>query len=238
MTLGAIILCRYNSSRLPGKILRKVKGKTILENIILRLQECANLDKIIIATSQESTDDLIAEFCDSNNFNCFRGDLNNVAGRFLSAAETYELDYAIRVNGDNIFIDLATMESMIDIAKRQSLSFVSNVPGRTFPYGMSIEIVETAFYRSMYNAFSSPDHYEHVTKYLYEEDRTDSTCFVKNDKHPELSHVQMAVDTHDDLDRTKYIADKLEEFPFKYSMTEIGAALESYNCLQELQNEH
>ena len=237
MTLGAIILCRYNSSRLPGKILNKVKGKTILENIVLRLRACKNLDKIIVATSLEATDDPIAEFCASHSYQCFRGDLNDVAGRFLHTAETYELDYAMRVNGDNIFIDLETMEHMIDTVKKQNFAFVSNVPGRTFPYGMSIEIMNTAFYRSMYDTFSTTDHYEHVTKFLYEAERTTSTLFVKNEKHPELSHVQMAVDTPEDLIRTKYIADKLEGFPLEYAMTEIGAALESYNCKKELCND-
>lgn len=95
MKIGAVILCRYNSSRLPGKIFEKVKGRSILENIVFRLEQAQNLDEIIVATSEEESDNIIADYCKNEGISCYRGDLNKVADRFLGAAEHHQLDYAL-----------------------------------------------------------------------------------------------------------------------------------------------
>ena len=56
MKIGAIVICRYNSSRLPGKILKKINNKALLTYIIERLKCVQNLDEITVATSEEATD--------------------------------------------------------------------------------------------------------------------------------------------------------------------------------------
>ena len=230
MKVGAVILCRYNSTRLPGKILKQVKGRSILENIIRRLETVDNLDKIIVATSAKETDDAIANYCSEQNITCYRGDLSNVAHRFLSASEHHQLDYAIRINGDNIFVDTETLSEMINTAVEKELDVVSNVPGRTFPYGTSIEIMKVNFYSETYKKFSNEGHFEHVTKYIYDNEVRDSFHFVKNYKYPQLSHQQMAVDTQEDLDRAIFIADTLKEFPIEYNLQQISQAIDKYKA--------
>ncbi len=205
-----------------------VKGKTVLGNIIERLETAKYIDSIIVATSEERTDDAIAAYCEDNHINVFRGSLNNVAERFKSCAELYKLDYAMRINGDNIFIDIETVDFLARNAKEESLDFVSNVPGRTFPYGMSIEIVKTSFYERVYNSFESEAHYEHVTKYIYDNAIPQSSYLHKNKKYPELKSMQMAVDTQEDLDRAKFVADELSDFPKSYSLEDISSAIKKY----------
>ena len=229
MKIGAIILCRYNSSRLPGKILEEVKERSILENITLRLEQVKNLDKIVVATSEEASDDVINDLCKAERISCHRGDLNNVAERFLSAAQEFQLDYAIRINGDNIFIANTIMEKMINIAKEQNLDFVSNVPGRSFPYGMSIEILKTSYYAELIKGFSKSEHFEHVTKYIYDNDTEMGQYFVTNEDFPELKMQQLAVDTPEDLNRAKFIAGHLENFPTSYTLCDISYAVKLFN---------
>lgn len=228
MKVGIIILCRYNSTRLPGKILKKIRGKSILGNIYERLQTSKVVHEIIVATSQESSDDIISDYCNDQSIPCFRGDLNNVSKRFLDCALSNDLDYAIRINGDNIFIDVDTLDQLVLDATSNNLHFCSNVPGRTFPYGMSIEVVNTDFYSKCYKEFTNPDHFEHVTKYLYDHcDKTDDFHFHKNTIYPELQGVQMAVDTLEDFEKARAIANELENFPVSYSMKSIANILKN-----------
>ena len=84
MKIGFVIICRYNSSRLPGKILMEINGKSILQYIIERLSLVVPENNIVVATSEEKTDNPIAEYCIKNKINVFRGSLDNVALRFLN----------------------------------------------------------------------------------------------------------------------------------------------------------
>ena len=81
MKIGIIVLCRYNSSRLPGKILLKISGKTILQHIIDRLLCIKGGYPICVATSSEIDDKPIIDYCKGNNINFFDGSKKNVASR-------------------------------------------------------------------------------------------------------------------------------------------------------------
>ena len=117
MKIGIIVLCRYNSSRLPGKILLKISGKTILQHIIDRLLCVKGGYPICVATSSEIDDKPIIDYCKGNNIKFFDGSKKNVASRFLNCAKANNFDYATRINGDNLFTDPLIIEDMINIAK-------------------------------------------------------------------------------------------------------------------------
>ena len=119
MKIGIIVLCRYNSSRLPGKILLKISGKTILQHIIDRLLCVKGGYPICVATSSEIDDKPIIDYCKGNNINFFDGSKKNVASRFLNCAKANDFDFATRINGDNLFTDPLIIEDMIDIAKNR-----------------------------------------------------------------------------------------------------------------------
>ena len=140
-----------DSKRLPGKVLKKIKGKEISKYIYERL-EMTNVDKdnIIFATSNEKKDDEIAKFCYKNSYRCFRGSKNNVALRLLNCAKYYDFDAFIRINGDNVFTDKDVINEMINIFKNNKYDIVTNIPNRTFPYGTSVEIIRTKFYDTIY----------------------------------------------------------------------------------------
>src|SRR5690606_34983304 len=80
MNINAIVFARYNSSRLPGKVLYKLGSKTILGYCIDKLKNIPNIG-IVVATSREESDSPIIDWCITNNVDFFRGDLKNVASR-------------------------------------------------------------------------------------------------------------------------------------------------------------
>lgn len=221
MSLGIIILSRYSSSRLPGKVLMPIAGKPLLAHITDRLQRISPTYPLLVATSADPSDDAIANFCRQQQLRCFRGSLEDVAGRFLAAARQEGWEYAVRINGDNLFVDLEALQKMTTMAETGQYDFISNVPDRTFPYGMSIEIVRVDFYEEVY-AQLSDDHYrEHVTLYLYDHPELGRRYYHYNTRYPELAGKKLAVDTPADLIRAEGI---LQHLPAdRYTLADLAA---------------
>lgn len=220
MKVGIILLCRYNSSRLSGKILKQINGRSVLGHILDRLNFLSHNNQIIVATSDEKSDDDIEEFCRYSNVDCYRGSLDNVADRFLSCAKYYGLDYAIRINGDNIFTPWDVLIPMIAIAKTDNYQFITNVVGRTFPKGMSIEIINTKFYADNIDKFSSEDK-EHVTLWFYKNSDVCKKYEYLNDIIEEAKGLDLALDTQEDFENTKYIMSQMDRYPATYTFKEI-----------------
>tara|TARA_B110000003_G_scaffold89243_1_gene91295 strand:+ start:13 stop:705 length:693 start_codon:yes stop_codon:yes gene_type:complete len=208
MKTGIIVLCRYSSSRLRGKILKKIYGKTILSIVIDQLKLKFSNDQIIVATSNHKSDRKIISHCIKNEFNYFVGDLEDVSKRFLDCANKYNFDYAVRINGDNVFIDTKSLDSMIRIAETNSYDLITNVPGRTFPYGMSIEIININYYKSVISNFSNANK-EHVTNWFYDNPELVNSYIYLNDKFSNLNGIKLAVDDERDLKNCELIYNKL-----------------------------
>lgn len=208
MKIGIIILCRHGSKRLPGKILAEIRGRSLLGIILDRIECGAPGVPVVVATSSHGSDDAIAEFCRRSSVPCYRGSLDDVAGRFLGCAEHFGLTHAVRINGDNLFVDPMTLNAMLAIAQTEAYDLVTNVPGRTFPTGMSIEIVETAFYRKSIEQTVDPAHREHVTSWLYERRDQGRWYIFENRVCPQAAGLQLAIDTAADLERARSILDR------------------------------
>jgi len=218
----AIILSRFNSSRLPGKALLTIRGKPILSYIIERLEQIMPREDIVLATSEEKTDDPIAEYAEEVGIGIFRGPLENVSRRFFDAANSGNYDYAVRINGDNVFVDTNVLQSMIGISKSGRFDFISNVKGRTYPKGMSIEIARLDWYKKLLNTIEEDDRYrEHVTLYIYEKEPAGEYYFKMNKELPAAAGIQLALDTPEDLERTRRIISTFDHPHFTYNLKEI-----------------
>ncbi len=206
---------------MPGKILKKIGPKTVLEYIYDRLSLVTGAQSIIVATSTEKNDNKIAEFCSNNNIKCYRGENENVANRILTCAQENKFDYFIRINGDNIFTDPVLIDEMIGITIEGGYDFVSNVKGRTFPVGMCVEILKTAFYKDIVEKFDDPSHFEHVTLYLYENGGLNNAFFYMNTGCPQASGLRLALDNEEDFVFLNSIVRKMRKPHTEYSFKEI-----------------
>jgi len=202
MRIGCIILARYNSTRLPGKALREIDGKALLHQIYDTLSDFFPDCQLVVATSKEDSDQPIADYCKQHAIQCFRGSLERVAQRFYDCALAYDLDYAFRINGDNVFVETRSLQQMMDTARQdRSLDFLSNVKGRTYPFGMSVELLKTSFYGKLLLKFQDNERYqEHVTLYLYENEQEGKRKYFYNEEYPEAQGVHLAVDTPKDFE--------------------------------------
>lgn len=220
MKIGVIVIARSNSSRLPGKVLRTLHGQPVLGYIFERLKYVVDSADIVVATSNESQDDLIEFYCQQQGIKTFRGSLTNVAERFLGAAKAHNYDYAVRINGDNLFVDVSALKAMMSLTSR-GYEFISNVKNRTFPRGMSIEIVKTDSYAAHFPFFQSADYLEHVTKYFYDHEDKLSSFHYENHECPEAANLQLAIDTEYDFRLAEKILARFEKRHTEYTLREL-----------------
>ncbi|MCH9769689.1 MAG: NTP transferase domain-containing protein, partial [Gammaproteobacteria bacterium] len=96
-----IIQARMASNRLPAKIMLDLAGKPLLARVIESVRATQCIDELIVATSDDGSDDITKAFCEQNKMPCFRGSSSNVLARFYQAAKIYQPKYIVRITADN-----------------------------------------------------------------------------------------------------------------------------------------
>jgi spore coat polysaccharide biosynthesis protein SpsF len=185
-------------------------------------RQVQGLDVIALGTTTREVDEPLVTFAASEGIACIRGDTNDVAGRFLSAMAALGVDAGLRLNGDSPLNRPALLAEAIRVFRTGAWDMVSNVPGRTFPYGVSVEVIGLPAMKQAYEVMSDGGHREHVTQYFYE--RSDTLrlyCMTSgNDAYRGL---QLAVDTERDLDRFAWIQAQLGARLSSASLDEVCA---------------
>ncbi|MCM8530268.1 MAG: NTP transferase domain-containing protein [Lentisphaeraceae bacterium] len=208
MSVGAILLSRLDSSRLPGKALVEIDGKPLIGHVIDMCREIVGIDKIILATTNRPMDDPLAEYANQLNINCFRGGLDNVAERFLGAMVEFDVEWALRINGDSPLNDPGLLSEGVRKALLNDFDLITNVQERTFPYGMSMECISRVAMVKACKAMYERSHLEHVTKFFYDNQGQFKIYNMISGKE-EYIGVQLAVDTVDDLKRFTWIKEHI-----------------------------
>jgi spore coat polysaccharide biosynthesis protein SpsF len=199
----ATIQARFTSQRLPGKVLRPLRGRPLLAHLLDSLQHCRTLDGIILATSRDDADDPVAAFATAAGVACYRGPLHDVATRMLQAAGVADADAIVRISGDSPLLDPALVDHAVDVFRAQPVDLVSNVVRRTFPRGQSVEVISTRALARAIPGMATADEREHVTTHFYRR----PACYLIRSfeaEHPRPD-VQLSVDEPADLARCEAI---------------------------------
>lgn len=223
MRVGAIIQARTSSSRLPGKMLTEVGGKSLLAWVAERLEHAGSLDEIVLATSAEASDDALAALGGALGLPVVRGALDDVAGRMLLAARERGLDAFVRVNGDSPLLDPRLVDRGVDLLKATGADLASNVVRRTFPKGESVEVLDTAAYGRAYEYMTAKEHLEHVTAYLYAHPA--GFTIESFESGHDWGAIQLSVDSPEDLERFSAIARTFDRPHWEYGVDEIVSML-------------
>ncbi len=205
MHIGAVVICRLDSSRLPGKALMKIGGKTILSTVVRRCRMAKELeDSVVVATTDRAVDDPIAQHCIENEICVYRGHLDDVAGRALACAESNGFSHFLRVNADSPLVDPGLLSEACSAVRDDAYDIITNLCPRSFPYGVSIELVRTALFRAACNEMTLASHKENVTQFLYQD--IHRYRFLNIMKPGEdWSTIRLTVDTQDDFRLFKVI---------------------------------
>lgn len=197
MKTAIIIQARMTSTRLPGKVLKSVLNKSLLEYQIERLRQCQLVDEIIVATTTNFADDPIVNLCQKLDIKIFRGPEEDVLTRYYHAALEYTVDLIVRITSDCPLIDPAIIDNILDYYNNNAFDYVSNTLQRTYPRGMDTEVLSFNVLEQAYHEARLPEEREHVTPFIYRNPRRFS---LGNFMNPiDLSDHRWTVDTMEDL---------------------------------------
>ena len=195
------IQARSNSKRFRNKILKKIYWLPIIMHVVNKVKKAKLVKDLIVATSKNKTDDTLIKTLKSFKIKYFRGELDNVALRFLNLAKKKKCKYFARVSGDSPLLDYQVIDKAIKIHKKnKSFDLISNVFPRTFPKGQSIEIIKVKSLENNIQRMSSNE-LEHVTRYFY---KNKNNFKIKNFKNnSKKKFIKLSIDTAGDFNKIK-----------------------------------
>jgi spore coat polysaccharide biosynthesis protein SpsF len=205
---AAIILARYDSSRLPGKAMKTLAGKPLLAwSVEPFVKDPSFLP--VVATTKRECDNPICDLAKRLGAIVYRGSLEDVAGRTLSAARAVNTELFARVNGDSPFVRIDLLNNALNLMHNSDCKFCTNLFPRAFPYGISVEIFDTDFFENFYHKFYSDNQREHVTSYFYEKNLLHLAATIPY-IHGNDHDVRLVVDTMEDHVFVEKLINKLD----------------------------
>ena len=192
----AIIQARYNSTRFPGKVLKKINNTTILEILIKRLSKSKYISKIIVACSKNEKDKAILNICKKLGINYFTGSEDDVLERFYKAAKKFKGENIVRITGDCPLIDPQTIDDVISNFFSNNADYASNTNPPTFPDGFDVELFKFSTLKEAHIKARQSTEREHVTPFIINNKK-----FKKfNLKYPtDYSSLRLTLDEKEDF---------------------------------------
>ena len=196
MKIVALVQARMGSTRLPGKVLKSIVDKPMIELLLARLSQSSELDEIVVATSEEVQNDKLQLMVESLGYQCTRGSEKDVLHRFYESAKLVGADVIVRITGDCPLVDSVLVNQCIQGYKETNVDYFSNINSATYPDGLDIEVMSFESIERANNETDSEFDREHVTPYIRNSDSF-SKSSMQHDK--DLSNQRWSVDEPEDL---------------------------------------
>lgn len=204
--VAAVVQARMSSQRLPGKVLASLPAGgdsdlTVLDWTVQRLHLAETVQVVVVATSEDPSDDILAEHCSRRGYGVFRGSLDDVLDRFHGAAQAVHADVVVRITADCPLVDPAVVDLVVSQHIARGSRFSANrLPPphrRTFPVGLDVEVTNVDDLERAWREAVESSHREHVMPYLYE-GRESEVHLVHADV--DAGDVRWTIDTPEDLE--------------------------------------
>jgi len=202
MKILAITQARYGSSRLPGKILKEIEGKTLLELHIRRIIQSKLITKLKVATTNEPDIQKIEDVCKKLNIDVFKGSLEDVLERFYFAAKNENPDWIVRLTSDCPLIDYVVIDSVVEFALINNCDYASNTLNPTYPDGIDVEVFKYSVLEQAYNGATLKSDREHVTPFIWRNSSFKGGTKFKSmsyENQKDFSGVRLTVDKQEDF---------------------------------------
>jgi glutamate-1-semialdehyde 2,1-aminomutase len=215
--ISVIIQARFGSTRFPGKILSKIKDKTLLEILIKRLLLSKKISNIFVACTKNKKDDQIIKICNKLKIKTFRGSERNVLSRYYNTANLNNVQNIVRITSDCPLIDPIILDKFIDKFFSENFDYLSNIIEPTYPDGMDIEIFKFKVLKERYLKKISKLEQEHVTIGIKKIRKYKKFNFKLL---KDYSKLRLTIDTKEDFIFLKKLLKKFNN-NFKISFSEI-----------------
>lgn len=217
--VGIITQARMTSSRLPGKIFKRVNNVPLLKYHIERILKTGF--RVIVATTANSTDDIVAEFAQDNNIDFYRGSETNVLSRFYEAAVKFKLDTIIRVTSDCPLVDPYLIRNNVEnyVQLNDKKLYMSNGIERTYARGFDFEVFSFELLKEAHENATDLSDLEHVTPYIWK-NRSGNVTLFSVQQADNNSNLRVTVDTQEDFELVKILIEKYDVEKLAYSEIE------------------
>lgn len=204
MKIVGITQARVGSTRLPGKILLRIKDKTLLQYHLQRAAQSVTVEDWIVATTNEEGSDQIVTIADSCHIKAFKGDTHNVLKRFYDALKGSHADYIVRITSDCPLIDPELIDKVVTHAVSNNLDYCST--SNTYPDGMDVEVFRFSVLEECYHKATLPSDKEHVTPYIRRNAKAEHSF---SDCSEDFSAVRLTVDEPEDFNTIQRVIEEL-----------------------------
>jgi spore coat polysaccharide biosynthesis protein SpsF len=194
---------------LPGKIMRPVVGKPLLELLVERLKRASKLDGIVIATTTNAGDDQVESLTQQLGIGCFRGSEHDVLDRVLGAAHAAQADVIVEITGDCPLIDFQVIDKLVETYQANEFDYVANVLKRTYPRGLDTQVFATSVLEEVARLTDDPVDHEHVSLYIYQHPERFKLHNVESGLPEEYWDLRLTVDTAEDFELVQRIYQEL-----------------------------
>ncbi len=164
MEVLAIVQARCSSSRLPGKVIKSLAGKPMIVQELERLARSKMIDKIVLATSVEASDDPLAEVVTAHGIDVFRGNLDDVLDRYYQCAKENQPLHVVRITGDCPVIDWRIVDKVITAHVEHGNDYTNT--SSDYPDGLDTEVIKFSAMEDAWKNAKLLSEREHVTLYL------------------------------------------------------------------------
>ena len=196
MKIVAIVQARMGSKRLPGKVMRSVNGKSVIELLLMRLSKSKLIDLIVVATSKEPVNEPLIKHIEELGFFCEQGSEDDVLSRFYEVANKYKADVIVRITGDCPVIDSELVDEVINGYLSSETEYFSNVHPPTYPDGLDVEVFSREVLNKTNKEAKLLSDREHVTSFIIQSNKFSID----------------GISYKDDLSRMRWTLDELDDF--------------------------
>jgi len=213
----AFLQARMGSSRLPGKVLMPLRGQSILERAIRRLQAAGAVDAVAVLTTRLSEDDAIVQKALEMDALVHRGPELDVLRRFYEAAEIFRPDIIIRATADNPLIDIGSVDRIVNTLRAEKSDLCME---KLLPYGAATEAVTAEALSETHRRAKEPHHREHVTLYIKDHPDEFRSSYPIAPRAMCFPEIRVTIDTAEDFvfvdQLIRQLPDSPEPMPLKH----------------------
>lgn len=212
----AVLQARMGSTRLPGKVMLPLDGKHVLQHVVHRTETARAIDRVVVATSQTTADDIVARYAERAGAGLFRGSESDVLNRMYRAAEREHADVVVRITADCPLVSPDVIDYITDCIITTGADYVANIIGRTFPRGLDVEAFTFESFERVEELATDPHHREHVTPYYREHEEHFDTVSVSSDEifdkdwMHDRTDIRLTLDEADDYDLLRAVYEMVE----------------------------
>lgn len=205
----AVVQARMGSTRLPGKVLNGLGGKSVLQWVVERTKRASRVAEVVVATSELAEDDVIAHEAERLGAPVVRGDALDVLSRFAKAVREHGREHVVRITADCPCVDPTIVDRLVAAHLSQGADYTSNTHPRSFPHGLDAEVVTSEALLVADREARAPAEREHVLPFIWRRPERFRLVNVEAEAGERMPELRITLDTPDDLRMLKILFDHL-----------------------------